>query len=753
MSRRFRERSWSDGPTMQRGSVMLHPPRLRARWPLLALATVALAVLPSRPAQAAGAGGGPENSLPLIPADAAFYSTGLRYREQLDRFLKSKAFAQLRDMQGVRMGMAFLQQQWSNPDGNLKPVHDFFEQAENQELLALLGDAFSHEVFFYGGPTWGDTIELMMQVQGAQRYGPAMLQATGKTRGLDPGKLQALVILNVLNQNLDLIKVPDLIIGFRLSDTKKADSQIKRLETLLAQLEDQAPPLKGRVKRTKVGDSSYLTLNLDGEMIPWDQVNLKEFEEKPGEFDKLLKKLRGLKLTVSLGVQDKYLLLGIGPSAEHLAVLSAKGKKLIDRPELKPLGKVTGKKLTSIGYASKEFRARANTGKKDLDGLADMAKGFLPEAGLPEAKRKQIEKDIDGLAGDLKKFIPEQGAEVSFSFMTEAGSESYTYDHGEALHLDGSKPLTLLEHLGGNPLFAVVGRSKNSGEGYAFLTKWVKVAFAHGEDIFVEKLGKEDKDKYQEARKALLPLFARLDEVTGKMLLPALADEQTALVIDAKWASKQWHQAMPAADKPLPMLEVGLALGVSDPELLRKAMGEYRTTANEMIVAVRKLVPKDANFPEFSIPEPQTRKAEAGALYYFPLPAEWGLDKQVAPTLGLSDKVGVLAPSQAMAERLLSRKKLVLPPGSPLADGRRPLAGAFYCNWPGLIEAVTPWVDFGLDKAEFPAGIPGVDKESISKQVHTVLDVLKCYRGTTSATYLEGGVLVTHSQTVFQDLK
>jgi hypothetical protein len=732
---------------------MLHPPRLRApRWPLLALAALALALLPARPAWAAGGPGGPENSLALIPADAAFYSTGLRYREQLDRFLKSKAFASLRDMQGVKLGMALLQQQWDDPTGNLKPVRDFFEQAENQELLALLGDAFANEIFFYGGQTWGDSMELMMQVQGASRYGPALLKATGKTRGLDDSKLQGLVVLNVLNQNLDLIKVPDLILGFRLGDTKRAENQIKRLQTLLGQLEEQAPPLKGRVKRTKVGDSNYLTLNLDGEMVPWDQVNLKEFEEKPGEFDKLLKKLRGLKLTVSLGVQEKYLLLGFGPSAEHLAVLGAKGKKLIDRPELKPLAKFTGKKLTSVGYASKDFRAKAGTNKKDLDGLADMAKGFLPEAGLPEAKRKQIEKDLDGLVGDLKKFVPDLGSELSFSFLTDAGYESYSYSHGTFNELDSSKPLTLLEHVGGDPIFALAGRSKNSGQAYAFMTKWVKVAFGHGEDIFVEKLGKEDKEKYQEARKALLPLVAKLDEITGQMLLPALADEQTALVIDAKWGSKQWHKAMPMADKPLPMLEVGLALGVSDADLLRKAMGEYRTTANDMIAAVRKLVPKDANFPDFSIPEPKTHKAAAGALYYFPLPEEWGVDKQVAPTMGLSDKVAVLAPSRAMAERLLTRKKLVLPPGSPLADAKRPLTGAFYCNWPGLIDALTPWVDFGLEMAPFPGGV-GVDKESVSKQVHTVLEVLKCYRGTTSATYLEGGVLVTHGQSVFQDLK
>jgi hypothetical protein len=41
----------------------------------------------------------------------------------------------------------------------------------------------------------------------------------------------------------------------------------------------------------------------------------------------------------------------------------------------------------------------------------------------------------------------------------------------------------------------------------------------------------------------------------------------------------------------------------------------------------------------------------------------------------------------------------------------------------------------------------------IRKQVRTVLDVLKCYRGSTSATYFDGKVLVTHSESAFRDLK
>ena len=40
----------------------------------------------------------------------------------------------------------------------------------------------------------------------------------------------------------------------------------------------------------------------------------------------------------------------------------------------------------------------------------------------------------------------------------------------------------------------------------------------------------------------------------------------------------------------------------------------------------------------------------------------------------------------------------------------------------------------------------------IPQQVHDVLDVLKCFRGVSSVTYLEGNAMVTHRQCRFQDL-
>ncbi|MBV9122337.1 MAG: hypothetical protein JO112_03115 [Planctomycetes bacterium] len=43
-------------------------------------------------------------------------------------------------------------------------------------------------------------------------------------------------------------------------------------------------------------------------------------------------------------------------------------------------------------------------------------------------------------------------------------------------------------------------------------------------------------------------------------------------------------------------------------------------------------------------------------------------------------------------------------------------------------------------------------KESLGNQIRTVLEVLKVFRTYSSCTYLEGGALVTHGETVIQDL-
>jgi len=155
------------------------------------------------------------------------------------------------------------------------------------------------------------------------------------------------------------------------------------------------------------------------------------------------------------------------------------------------------------------------------------------------------------------------------------------------------------------------------------------------------------------------------------------------------------------------------------------------------------------------LPEPEVKTIEVGKLFLFHLPADWKVDPQVVPTAGLSSKVGVLALSSGHAERLLASKPLKVE-GGPLADTKRPLAGASYFSMPAFVDAITPWVMFGLRQAPLEKLAPGggdekTARENVLKQVRTVLDVLKVFRVSTSVSYVEDGVLITHSETVVRD--
>jgi len=739
---------------------MTYLPRCRTAYRILALA--AAAALTAGLARAADSAS-PAGSLKWVPADAAFYSSMLRAGDQIDIIARSKAWAKIQSMPSVQMVHEMIKAQLKNPkDPKLGQFLQLYHQPENQQLVAMLKDMVSHEVFCYGGNNTTGFLELVTVVNTSQQLG-SLMAAVQRARGPEMSKVQLHAVLRGLADHLDLIKIPDMVIGFKLSKPDEAEAQLKRLDAFLAKAMEQAPPpIKERFKKGE-GATRFI-LTLDGSLVPWDKVSLKQFEDKEGEFDNLIEKLKTLKLTVSLGTRDDYLLLAVGESTDFVGNLGG-DKLLADRPEFKPLQKYAGERLTSIAYASKELRSHGGMTGKDLDTMASEAKRYLEKAEIPEQVREKLVKDIADLSTDIKSFMHEQGALLSFAFLNGQGQESYTYDWSAHPALDGSKPLTLLNHVGSSPLLAVVSRTKYRPENYQMLVKWIKRINSYVEDFVVPTLNEEQKSRYEQVVKIAYPLVERLDKATGTMLLPALKDGQSAFVLDAKLESKQWHQMLPTTDKPMPMLEPALVFGVSDAALLRQAVEEYRSIANELISKVHDLNP---NVPAYQIPEPTTKTVPGGTIYYFSVPEELGVDKQISPNAALSDRVAVLSISLSHSERLLARSLLKV--GGRQTVSKRPLAAAVTFDFAGTMTALGPWIEFGIEegmrhhRAPAPAADPDAagkedapnpgmpSMEEILKQVRTGIEVLKCFRGYLSASYFEDRVLVTHGQAVFEDL-
>jgi hypothetical protein len=729
------------------------------RWLLLAAALVSSVALPQT---VWAEDKKPDSSLGLTPADAAFYSAMLRNREQVDAIANSKTWARITKLPYYQMGMTLLKQQYESD--NFAPIRQWIGQDENRDLVEMLTDAVSTEIFCYGGGNWVDFLDLAQQVSNSSTYGPFKQWLKDPQVKDQKGMQYASTreMLRVLARNPKKIKVPDLVVGFKIKDAKKAEAQIQRLETLLEALAGFQPLLQGRSKRVKVGDSSFLTLSFDGEMVPWNEIDWKEIEEAADEFEGVRKSLKKLKLTISLGVRHGFLLFALGSETEGVAQLGADGPRLTSREELKPLLKAAGKQLTGISYSSKALAAVSQTKGEDIDKMATMAGHALEVAGIPEDQRKKIVKDVSGLASELKKNLTAPGGSMSFSYLTQRGYEGYDYQYGEFPDHDASQSLTLLNHLGGDPILAVVGRSKGTLQRYRTLSKWIKTAYGDAEPIILERIGEQAKQKYEEVSKLILPLLKRWDEITSTMLLPSLADEQAGFVLDAKWKSKQWHPALPTGGKELPMPELAFLVGVSDRAVLEKAMKSYGKLIDDALALVKEHAPPDSQPPFTKIPEPEVKDVMGGRTYLWRLPQVAQLDRRVALTAGLTEKVGLFALSAEHAGRLLASKPLKVE-GGPLSDTKRPLAGASYFNWPGFIDAVSPWVLFAVEQAHLEKALPASEEkkddadaqkkqhEEIMRHVRTILDALKAIRTSSSATYLENGALITHSEVVIRD--
>jgi hypothetical protein len=339
----------------------------------------------------------------------------------------------------------------------------------------------SDEVFVYGDEGFADILELIQGVGNAVRYGPLVMQLTGQTEGQDQGELQAAAAISILAQNVDLIDVPSLTIGFKLKDTTLAKEQLIKLETIGNVLFEANKQTQGRFKKTKIGDHEYLVLTLDGGMIPWDMAPLdkiKESEAEEGQVDQVVNRLKELKLAVAIGLRDNYLIVSIGSSTEGIEKLGGEAP-LSRRPEFKPLAKHAGKRLVGIGYLSESMSARINGIGGNIDNMLEAVESILPATKLEDKVQERIRKDIEALADDVKTMLPDPGAMMGFAFLTDHGIESYEHAWGEHGNLDGSKPLAILNHVGGDPLFGVVGRGKVSVEDYDRVAKWVKVGYGY----------------------------------------------------------------------------------------------------------------------------------------------------------------------------------------------------------------------------------------------------------------------------------
>lgn len=723
-----------------------------------------------------------DSALKFAPADASFFISCMRAGEVFDRVADSNAVAKLKSLPMVQMGMAAAQMQWQNPqDPQVAKLKEMWANPKNKQLVELLKDAVSREVFVYGGSHMGETLALLNDINSAVSAGQMEALSAGEFQNIQTYQLRK--VIEVLDARGEELKVPMLLKGMKISDPQVAMEQLDRLETMVEAALEQQPQIRSRLSREQIGGGDFLTLKLDGTLVPWSKL-MEDAQDAsnvdPELMQQLVDKLSGLEAVISVGVRQNYLLFSVGPDNAHLSELG-QGELLYDRDEMTPIREAADQPITGISYVAQEFVSQLSSINRQMDQLVAMAKQFAPMLMMTNPRLQQeFIADVEKAAEYVKQKVPEPGSYSAYSYTTPEGYESYSYGWSGESALDASQNLSIVNHVGGNPIGFYAARGKSDPQDIEDLATFVSRLAYYGEQFALGQLNESQTEVYEKLKADFLPLVERFGQATREKLVPAFADNQSALVLDAKSKSDSWHMAMPPTDTELPMLELGVVMGVSDAGLVKEAFAEYFDIAQTVLDQLHQASTGELSdvfpnpVPAIELAKPSSKDVEGGTVYYYALPQQTGLDKQLAPNAGLSETILVGSLLPRFSARLLADTSLEAQ--GPLANTDRPLGAAFLLDFAGLVDAISPWVDYatkltmqvstqaegaqaqGFPRAKPPAGAGGMPMNmnpaaGLAKQADQLIEVLKCFRGVSGVTYKEGDAMVTHSQWRFEDLQ
>jgi len=661
----------------------------------------------------------------------AFYSASFRLAEQVEAVAKSRAFARV-------LGLPLVQQLLAQARS-----HPLYEPALQQirenplvrDGLKLAGDAFSTEVFVWGGEP---CISLQRAVQSV--YLSLILAGVREetSRGDSKERPAKLVIAAVL-ENEKALRFPPLMAGFRLSRPEEARSY---LESALQGLEGKLP-----LAREKIKDHENYVLRFSGKMLPpparEEMARGFRSEGVPdGDIERFEAYLDSLTLVITAGIRNDYLILSLGPDTKHLEALGD-GPSLAASAAISPVLRHMKKGLASLGYLDPRLNLN---GKLDPGEMAKMARGLLeslPREKLPEGIAAKVEKDARAFIEDLNRFLPDPAPIVMASFL-EKGFETFTFQARGTSGVDSGKPLSIAARAGASPPAAIALRPRPRLEEYRTLARWLKTAYAYFDEYAVPAIPEGERGDFEKFRKLFLPAIAELHEITETLLLPAIDGGEELLAIDAEGVLRLWPTDGRKLERPIRYPRPAGAIEVKDPEKLRTACSRYRDAVNRFLAQAS----KELGGTRFQIPPPVTRPHAGGTLYTYPIPTPLG--PELEPHAVLTEKYLVLslfpAQSQAMLEGKWEPSSGTVPLDAP--SGR--IVRADLESWTRLLVE-----DLGVVSAELAKDeeIPADQVPMIQLHLGGLGDALRALRSYSARTYEDEGVEVHHSWLEIRDIE
>lgn len=704
----------------------------------------------------------PKSSLEFVPADAHVYVSVSRLGEHVETIGKSNWWKEVQKNESVRRAieqMAPLGAAEPDADVILSPAAQMLFDLKNLPLAQLAGEMAAEEVFFYTDRRAVDLLALSGEFSEGMYVGYmgiGFMLATGQYEpfGGDFENMIAERLLQPVRDNLDKVKVPHLVVGFKVKDPAKAEkvlaAQVDRVREMISDFALSAPSDK-ILEETVAGKNCYIW-RFSGESIPWPAV-FDLHGDVPAAVEPIFSHLRGLKGVVTLSLNKGYVLIGVADSPAWIEKLGH-GELLADQADFAPLKKMADGPITGISYASREVRSALYFDQPDVDNLVRAIKRTMVASEVSEPIAKDIGKALDGMADDLRAQIPRIGSSLTIAHTSPQGLEFTTYDNTEPLHVDGTKPLAILDHVGNAPIAFWAGRHKRIEELYGELSKIVAGGYGLIEKHAFPALLPEAQTEVRPFFDRMKPIAKKFDRAMRDLWLPPLSEGQSAVVFSARPLSGPWSLGAPpeAAEIAIPLPAV--VFGVKDMDQLHAGIKELRAAFNDAAAAYAQAVPF---FGEaVKIDEPKSREFPEGTIYWHVLPKDWNFDKRIAPNYGLGKGFAAFSFVPLDTQQLLGTSNLKLP--APLDKRDAPLAAAVYVDVPRVVETVGNWIllsnhyEHQTEKVEITDGeiveehklVPVKRNTQEAESIKKFLALAKAVPSYTSATRVEGETTITH---------
>jgi len=607
------------------------------------------------------------------------------------------------------------------------------------EGLPILKDAVSDEVFVCAGPTLPDFLAGAGAVYGTMMQAGMLSGIQSAALGADE-RFDPRLIIDAILANRRHLRVPAVLVGFKLTDPQRAtaflDKWIKRMD----------PPPVGTIGTAKVAGRLLYVYQIKGKDIPVSQVAT---ELRKGGVDQertrqLIEYIRSLKLTITAGVLNDYLVLSV---SEDGSFLSRWGQEmsLARSDEFEPLRKRCRPSLCSISYTSTRLAGVLEWTEQDARNLVEPLIAMIAFMDPPKGLIERLNKDVDQLIDDID--FPEPASSLAFSFENR-GIETYSFDSAESTSLDFSGPLSILKHRGRDPIAVYASRSRKGAGNYKWLAKWLTRAFGYFEDYGIAMMPAENRTEFMKVLGIVRPFFVSVDKATRDYLLPSTDGTEFLAVLDGAGRLEKLP-VKSGGNVRFPVPRLGFACELNDAEKFTKAIELYYSATKKLIAELTRAYPSGF-LSDIKLPKPEVSEVAGGKMYYYRLP--WDVGNDVFPCAVLKDRLLVLASSRKLAADMtvpvtMPANNVVSPrgPAGAVTVWRFGPAHAFLANLSGSV--------FEFLRSNGTIAADDVAEAQVVKMhVDTFLKSLRAFREYSSTTTLEDGRLVHHSWLHVEDI-